>query len=228
MILNALVFGANSGWSNKAYLNLSDASEALEEVKETSEEISDEKTSIKFKDKSYLTIKYLQGKINNQDCVLAQGGIGAASTVMLITLLRTRFDIEYIINVGTEGGVNNKGLKPKDVVISDNLAYYDADVSAFGYKYGQMAGCPRAFKADEKLVNLIKTQNPTFIVGDMLSGDKFVCDKHNPNEYIRTHFEDLNVLTTDMESTSLANACYLLDIPFVEEKGFPIQEFDNA
>jgi len=180
--------------------------EEIESIKDLFSEVEE---------KSYLSIKYLQGKINNQDCVLAQGGIGAASTVMLITLLRTRFDIEYIINVGTAGGVNNKGLKPKDVVISDNLAYYDADVSAFGYKYGQMAGCPRAFKADEKLVNLIKTQNPTFIVGDMLSGDKFVCDKHNPNEYIRTHFEDLNILTTDMESTSLANACYLLDIPFV-------------
>ena len=180
--------------------------EEIESIKDLFSEVEE---------KSYLTIKYLQGKINNQDCVLAQGGIGAASTVMLITLLKTRFDIEYIINVGTAGGVNNKGLKPKDVVISDNLAYYDADVSAFGYKYGQMAGCPRAFKADEKLVNLIKTQNPTFIVGDMLSGDKFVCDKHNPNEYIRTHFEDLNILTTDMESTSLANACYLLDIPFV-------------
>ena len=143
--------------------------EEIESIKDLFSEVEE---------KSYLTIKYLQGKINNQDCVLAQGGIGAASTVMLITLLKTRFDIEYIINVGTAGGVNNKGLKPKDVVISDNLAYYDADVSAFGYKYGQMAGCPRAFKADEKLVNLIKTQNPTFIVGDMLSGDKFVCDKH--------------------------------------------------
>ena len=166
-------------------------------------------------EKEYLTIKYLQGKINDKDCVLAQGGIGAASTVMLITLLKTQFDIEYIINVGTAGGVNNKGLKPKDVVISDNLAYLDADVTAFGYKYGQMAGCPRAFKADDDLITLIKEQNPSFRIGDMLSGDKFVCDKHNPNKYIEEHFEDLNVLTTDMESTSLANACYLLDIPFV-------------
>jgi adenosylhomocysteine nucleosidase len=49
----------------------------------------------------------------------------------------------------------------------------------------------------------------------MLSGDKFVCDKHNPNAYIQEHFDDLNILTTDMESTSLANACHLLDIPFV-------------
>ena len=165
-------------------------------------------------EEKHYTINYLVGKINNQDVVLAQGGIGAAATVMLITLLKTKFDIEYIINVGTAGGVGHKGLKPMDVVISDNLAYYDADVTAFGYKIGQMAGCPRAFKADEKLVSLLKEQNPTFKVGDMLSGDKFVCDKHNPNEYIKANFDDLNILTTDMESTSLANACYLLNIPF--------------
>ena len=49
----------------------------------------------------------------------------------------------------------------------------------------------------------------------MLSGDKFVCDKHNPNEYIKSNFSDMNILTTDMESTALANTCYLLKIPFV-------------
>lgn len=168
-----------------------------------------------YVEKEYLTIKYLEGKINDQEVVLIQGGIGAATTVMLITLLRTKYDIEYVINVGTAGGVANKGLKPRDVVISDNLAYYDADVTAFGYKVGQMAGCPRAFKADDKLIAIIKEQNPSFKVGDMLSGDKFVCDKHNPNEYIKENFSDMNILTTDMESTALANTCYLLKIPFV-------------
>ena len=168
-----------------------------------------------YEEKEYLTIKYLEGKINNKDVVLIQGGIGAATTVMLITLLRTKYDIEYVVNVGTAGGVANKGLKTRDVVISDNLAYYDADVTAFGYKVGQMAGCPRAFKADDKLIAIIKEQNPSFKVGDMLSGDNFVCDKHNPNEYIKENFSDMNILTTDMESTALANTCYLLKIPFV-------------
>ena len=146
---------------------------------------------------------------------MAQGGIGAASTVMLITLLKTQFDIEYIINVGTAGGVNNKGLKPKDVVISDNLAFYDADVSAFGYKYGQMAGCPRSFKADENLINKILEINPNIRKGDMLSGDKFIVDKHHPMEHITKNFSDLDILTVDMESCAVANACYLLKIPFV-------------
>ena len=62
--------------------------------KEEIESIKDLFTDIE--EKEYLTIKYLQGKIHNQDCVLAQGGIGAAATVMLITLLKTKFDIEYI------------------------------------------------------------------------------------------------------------------------------------
>lgn len=158
---------------------------------------------------------YYEGKIKGKDSVLVQGGIGAATSVMMITLFSTIYDIDYVVNVGTAGGVANKGLKTYDIVVSNSLAYYDADVTFFGYKMGQMASCPRAFKADENLANKIKESYPEVKVGDMLSGDKFITMKHNPNEYIKENFFDLNVLTTDMESCAVANVCYLLEIPFV-------------
>lgn len=168
-----------------------------------------------YEEKNINHYSYYEGMINNKECVLVQGGIGAASTTMLVTLLSTLYKIDYIVNVGTAGGVANKGLKVGDVVISKQLAYYDADVTAFGYKYGQMAQCPRAFKADDKLINILVEQNKNVLVGDMLSGDKFITDRHQPNKYIQENFADLNVLTVDMESASLANSCYLLNIPFV-------------
>jgi adenosylhomocysteine nucleosidase len=147
--------------------------------------------------------------INNKECILVQGGIGAASTTMLITLLSTLCQIEYVVNVGTAGGVANKGLNVGDVVVSNQLAYYDADVTAFGYKFGQMAQCPRAFKADDELISVLLEQNPNIKVGDMLSGDKFITDKHQPNRYIQENFSDLNVLAFDMESCAIAHVCYL-------------------
>lgn len=168
-----------------------------------------------YKEDKINDFPYYKGKINDQDCILVQGGIGAASTVMLVTLFSTLADIEYVINVGTAGGVNNKNLKVTDVVVSNSLAYYDADVTFFNYKYGQMAGCPRSFKADENLINKILEINPNIRKGDMLSGDKFIVDKHHPMEHITKNFSDLDILTVDMESCAVANACYLLKIPFV-------------
>lgn len=168
-----------------------------------------------YEEKQINHYSYYEGMINNKECILVQGGIGAASTTMLITLLSTLCQIEYVVNVGTAGGVANKGLNVGDVVVSNQLAYYDADVTAFGYKFGQMAQCPRAFKADDELISVLLEQNPNIKVGDMLSGDKFITDKHQPNRYIQENFSDLNVLTVDMESTSLANSCFLLGLPFV-------------
>ncbi len=42
-------------------------------------------------------------------------------------------------------------LKVGDIVVSDEARYHDADVTAFGYEYGQLR-LPGGFKADEKLV----------------------------------------------------------------------------
>ena len=41
--------------------------------------------------------------------------------------------------------VESAGLKVGDIVVSDEARYHDADVTAFGYEIGQMAGCPAAF-----------------------------------------------------------------------------------
>ena len=36
----------------------------------------------------------------------------------------------------------HRGMAVGDIVLADKLAYHDVDVTAFGYKYGQMAGQP--------------------------------------------------------------------------------------
>ncbi len=62
------------------------------------------------------------------------------------TLLLERASLT-IINTGSAGG-SASTLKVGDIVVSDEARYHDADVTAFGYEYGQLP-LPGGFKADE-------------------------------------------------------------------------------
>ena len=82
-----------------------------------------------------------------------------------------------IINTGSAGGLAST-LKVGDIVVSDETRYHDADVTAFGYEYGQLPGCPAGFKADDKLIaaaeTCISALNLNAVRGLIVSGDAFI------------------------------------------------------
>ena len=63
--------------------------------------------------------------------------------------------VEAIINTGSAGAVA-PGMAVGDIVLADKLAYHDVDVTAFGYKYGQMAGQPLYFESSRYFVSEMK------------------------------------------------------------------------
>ena len=71
--------------------------------------------------------------------------VGRVNTALDLGILAASLDIKEIINLGSAGALSNK-LKPLDVVLATASAYYDVDVTRFGYKYGQMCGCPATFE----------------------------------------------------------------------------------
>ena len=91
------------------------------------------------------------GQLNGVDVALLKSGIGKVAAAMGVTLLLERCQPDVIINTGSAGGLAPT-LKVGDIVVSDEARYHDADVTAFGYEIGQMAGCPAGFKADDKLI----------------------------------------------------------------------------
>ena len=93
------------------------------------------------------------GKINGVDVALLKSGIGKVAAAIGTTLLLEHFRPDVVINTGSAGGLDAK-LNVGDIVVSTEVRYHDADVTAFGYEPGQMAQCPPAFIADPKLVNI--------------------------------------------------------------------------
>ncbi|MFJ5383906.1 5'-methylthioadenosine/S-adenosylhomocysteine nucleosidase [Pectobacterium sp. CHL-2024] len=155
------------------------------------------------------------GQINGVDIALLKSGIGKVSAALGTTLLLEHSKPDVVINTGSAGGLAPT-LNVGDIVVSDEVRYHDADVTAFGYEPGQMAGCPAAFLADEKLIALaqevIAELQLNAVRGLVVSGDAFI-NGAEPLARIRTTFP--KAIAVEMEATAIAHVCHQFAVPFV-------------
>ncbi|MBN3134270.1 5'-methylthioadenosine/S-adenosylhomocysteine nucleosidase [Pectobacterium punjabense] len=155
------------------------------------------------------------GHINGVDVALLKSGIGKVSAALGTTLLLEHSKPDVVINTGSAGGLAPT-LNVGDIVVSDEVRYHDADVTAFGYEPGQMAGCPAAFPADAKLIALaqeaITDLQLNAVRGLVVSGDAFI-NGAEPLARIRTTFPQ--AIAVEMEATAIAHVCHQFAVPFV-------------
>ena len=159
---------------------------------------------------------YFIGQIHGVDVVLLQSGIGKVAAAIGTTILLEEYQPDVVINTGSAGGFD-ASLTMGDVVISSEVRHHDADVTAFGYEMGQMAGQPAAFKADETLMNiaekaLTQMEDKHAVRGLICTGDAFVCTTER-QAFIRQHFP--SVIAVEMEASAVAQTCHQFNIPFV-------------
>ncbi|MGX8940703.1 5'-methylthioadenosine/S-adenosylhomocysteine nucleosidase [Symbiopectobacterium sp. Eva_TO] len=155
------------------------------------------------------------GWLNGVEVALLKSGIGKVSAAMGTTLLLEHTRPDIVINTGSAGGLAatpNVG----DIVVSSEARYHDADVTAFGYEAGQMAGCPAAFPADTSLIALaeraIVSLQLNAVQGLIVSGDAFI-NGAEPLARIRHTFPQ--AVAVEMEATAIAHVCHQFGVPFV-------------
>lgn len=158
---------------------------------------------------------YYVGQMANKDVVLVQGGIGKVNATISTTLLLTNYDIDFVINIGSAGGLKeNQNIG--DVVISDKVVHHDVDVTAFSRAYGEVPGLPLYFEANHDLLNHVKRilnqHHITSHVGLVASGDQFVSRKDQV-DMIMKHFPD--AMCSEMEAASIAQVCYIFQKDFI-------------
>lgn len=155
------------------------------------------------------------GQLNGVEVALLKSGIGKVAAAMGTALLLEHCKPDVAINTGSAGGLAPT-LNVGDIVVSDEARYHDADVTAFGYEYGQMAGCPAAFKADEKLVaaaeGCIAGLKLNAVRGLIVSGDAFINGAEGLAK-IRHNFPQ--AVAVEMEATAIAHVCHNFSVPFV-------------
>ncbi|PSN06974.1 5'-methylthioadenosine/S-adenosylhomocysteine nucleosidase [Siccibacter turicensis] len=172
----------------------------------------------KIENRQTITVAGLEmytGTLNGTDVALLKSGIGKVSAAMGAALLLEHCKPDLIINTGSAGGLA-PGLNVGDIVVSDETRYHDADVTAFGYEIGQMAGCPAAFVADEKLVSAaeacIRQLDLHAVRGLIVSGDAFINGAEGLAK-IRHNFPQ--AVAVEMEATAIAHVCHNFGVPFV-------------
>ncbi|WP_394240301.1 5'-methylthioadenosine/S-adenosylhomocysteine nucleosidase [Vibrio astriarenae] len=159
---------------------------------------------------------FFSGQLNGVDVVLLQSGIGKVAAAVGTAILLDEYQPDVVINTGSAGGFDST-LNLGDVVISTEVRHHDADVTAFGYEIGQMAGQPAAFKSDEKLMTIAEQaleqmEDKHAVRGLICTGDAFVCTPER-QAFIRTHFP--SVIAVEMEAAAIAQACHQFNTPFV-------------
>ncbi|BAH83067.1 5'-methylthioadenosine/S-adenosylhomocysteine nucleosidase [Candidatus Ishikawella capsulata] len=158
---------------------------------------------------------FYTGILNDIKVIILQSNIGKTAAAISTTLMLKFYQPDIVINTGSAGGLSPL-LKTTDIVVSEELLYYDVDVTAFGYLPGQMAGCPEIFTADRKLITLvestIKELKINILRGLIISGDTFI-NGGKQLKNIRRIFP--KAIAVDMEATAIAHVCYQFRIPFV-------------
>lgn len=151
---------------------------------------------------------FYNGLIENKNVVVVKSNVGKVNSARSCQILIDKFNPNLIINVGTAGSVDNC-LEIGNVIVANTLVQYDFDVTPFGRKLGEIENIGESIKEKEELLNLFDGMDVT--IGCIASGDKFIVDIDEKNN-IRNIF---NALCVEMEGASIAQVCYLDNVPFL-------------
>ena len=171
-------------------------------------------------------IKFLKGKIGNNEVILMKCGIGKVNAAVGLTELLHVFSPELVINTGVAGGID-KNIKVCDVIVAVRCCYHD--VWCGEGAWGQVQELPLYFESDNKTISILREiSDKTVHFGLICTGDQFVTEQTGFQE-IKRNFP--NALAVDMESAALAQVCYLRNVPFISIRVIsdtPNSEADNT
>jgi adenosylhomocysteine nucleosidase len=168
-----------------------------------------------LKENVIANIRFFEGTIHQKAVVLLQSGIGKVNASVSTTILFEHYPIEYVINIGTAGGIK-QDCEVLDLVISTQVAYHDVNVTAFNYEWGQVPQLPLYFKSDSSLIDkaipLLENDGVSYHLGLIVSGDQFIQNETQTHA-IKAHFNE--AVAVEMEAAAIAHVCHLYQKPFI-------------
>lgn len=158
---------------------------------------------------------FISGTIGKHEVIIVRSGVGKVLAAVTTVMLLQQYEVNMVINTGSAGGIG-KDLKVGDIVISDKLAYYDVDVTGFGYDMGQLPGMPLYYEASTYLqMEMAKAAQSTrhnVKKGLIVTGDSFIDSKEKIQKILDI-FPD--ALACEMEGAAIAQAAAQFRIPFL-------------
>lgn len=176
-------------------------------------------TDIK-KDKIYEK-EFYTGLIQNKEVIVVKSNVGKVNSARVCQILIDKYNIKLIINVGTAGSIDNN-VDIGDIVVANKLVQYDFDVTPFGRKLGEIENIGEFIEVKNDLLNLFNDLD--VVIGSIASGDKFIIDD-DEKQNIKDKF---NAMCIEMEGASIAQVCYLCEIPFLVIRSITDKQNNNS
>ena len=162
-------------------------------------------------------VDYNIGKLEGQDVVLVQGGIGKAMAAAGTTVLINEFNVKSIIFTGIAGGVGDE-VKVLDEVIATDLVFYDyGNQTNDGFVWNAEGGINEdgSIPVDEELSQ--KAYDAAISVlgeehvfqGRIATGDQFVAS----SEYVTYLQNEFDAIACEMEGAAVARIAAQYEVP---------------
>lgn len=167
------------------------------------------------KEYNLFDLHFFEGNFNNLECIIVLSGIGKVNAARTTQILIDNFKIDCVFNIGVAGGLSSK-LLIGDIVLGEKLVQHDFDITVFEHEKGYIPNVGQFIEADTFLLNIAnnvlkKQGNLNFYRGTIASGDIF-CTETKMSNKIKDKF---NALCVEMEGASIAQVCFLSQIPFL-------------
>lgn len=156
---------------------------------------------------------YYSGSIYDKLVVVVQSLEGKINSAICTQLLIENFDIDYILNIGVAGGIDNK-LDIGGIAVSMATVEFDNDTTALGYELGYTFGLEKVIIECNKglsnsIYNIAKEKENT-VCGIIASSDKFVEDSIT-KKMLKDKF---GAIAVDMETAAINHVCALNGVDF--------------
>lgn len=155
---------------------------------------------------------FVVGFVGENEVILRQCGIGKVNSAIGAAELMGNYHPGLVVSTGVAGGAST-AMSVGDVVVGTEYAYHDAYCGS-ECERGQIDGLPARFTAPKDILN--KVGHVKYMAnihqGLIVSGDWFV-DSRDKMAQILNGFP--TAMAVDMESCSIAQACYMYDTPFI-------------
>ncbi|MDH6365077.1 adenosylhomocysteine nucleosidase [Enterococcus sp. PF1-24] len=156
---------------------------------------------------------FIQGKVGNHEVILVRSGIGKVLASVTTVLLIQKYDVDMVINTGSAGGIG-AGLAVGDLVIAEKLAYYDVDVTGFGYAKGQLPKMPLYYETSgflqREMTKAAEATQHHVKNGLVVTGDSFI---DNPEKIQQILADFPEALACEMEGAAIAQTAAQFNVP---------------
>ncbi len=165
-----------------------------------------------IEEKKIFDLTFYLCNLEDKKLVLVESGVGKVNAARTTQVLIDKMNVDFVFNIGVAGSVSNY-VNVLDIVIGTKQVQHDFDITAFNHEKGYIPNVGVYISSDNKLLDIarnIKTE-ANIHEGVIASGDIFVTEP----EMSRKIFNKFNALAVEMEGASIAQVCYLCNIPYL-------------